>query len=133
MTASGWALDSTAELLSPMPAAARASQSASVPLAQPIAKRAVQALAAAASKEATWGPRMKCCESQTIAMASSISCLSGANWREKSSMGTGCAVGLDTPAMVQRKTAGSIAQHCAPAAGRATVGLRCSNAGLGGF
>jgi hypothetical protein len=52
-----------------------------------------QAVAAAASNAATWGPRMKCCESQTWAMASRISCRSGANWREKSSIGTGCGVG----------------------------------------
>ena len=89
-------------------AAASASQRASVPLAQPMAKRAAQALAAAFSKAATCGPRMKCCESQTLAMATRISCRSGANWREKSSMGTGCGADLDTVAMVHRWTAESI-------------------------
>ena len=85
-----------------MPAAASASQRASVPLAQPMAKAAAQAAAAAASKAATCGPRMKRCESQTSAMASRISCRSGANWREKSSMGTGCGAEVGTQAMVQR-------------------------------
>ena len=78
-----------AEALSPMPAAASASHRASVPLAHPIAKDEAQAAAAAASNAATRGPRMKFCESQTWVMASRISCRSGANWREKSSIGTG--------------------------------------------
>ena len=43
MTASGWALERVASVLLPMPAAASASQRASVPLAQPMAKRAAQA------------------------------------------------------------------------------------------
>ena len=61
-----------------------------------------QAAAAALSNAATRGPRMKICESQTWAMASSNSCRSGPNWREKSNMGTGWDVGLGTEAMVQR-------------------------------
>jgi len=107
-TASGWALERVASVLSPMPQAASASQRASVPLAQPMAKRTAQALAAAFSKASTCGPRMKCCESQTFAMATRISCRSGANWREKSSMGTGCGTDLDTVVMVHRWTAESI-------------------------
>ena len=90
------------EALSPMPAAASASHRASVPLAQPMAKEEAQAAAAALSNAATRGPRMKICESQTWAMASSISCRSGPNWREKSNIGTDCGVGLGTEAMVQR-------------------------------
>ena len=57
-------------------------------------------LAAADSNAATRGPRMKCWESQTWAIASSISCRSGLNWREKSSIGTDCSMGMDTEAMV---------------------------------
>ena len=35
---------------------------------------------------------MKCCEVQTASMESKISCRRVANWREKSSIGTGCCV-----------------------------------------
>src|ERR1700722_2785749 len=75
------------EVLSPMPAAASASQIASVPLAHPIEKDEPQAAAAAASKEATRGPRMKDCESRTSVIALRISSRRGAYWREKSSIG----------------------------------------------
>ena len=45
---------------------------------------------------------MKCCEVQTASMESSISCLRVANWREKSSIGTGCGVRVGTSVMVYR-------------------------------
>ena len=72
-----------------MLAAARASQSASVPLAQPIAYGVERALAAAVSKDVTWGPRMKRWESHASAIACMTSSRMTANWREKSSIGTG--------------------------------------------
>jgi hypothetical protein len=90
-----------AEVLPPTPAAARASQSASVPLEHPIAKVEPQASAAAISNSPTFGPRIKTWESQTSAIAARISSRTGANWREKSSIGTDCRTGLDTEAMVQ--------------------------------
>src|ERR1039458_8221203 len=102
MTASGLPVCRVAAVLSPNPAAARASHSASLPLAHPIAAGELQAAAAAASKAATRGPRMKLCESQTWAIASRISARSGPYWREKSSIGTDSRTGLDTQAMVQR-------------------------------
>src|SRR5260370_23164630 len=53
----------------PMLAAAKASQIASVPLAQPTAWGAAQAVAAACSKLATWGPRINRCELHPAAIA----------------------------------------------------------------
>ena len=73
MTLSSDAPVRVSQVLSPIPAAANASQSASVPLAHPTAKDEAQTAAAAVSNAATRGPRMKCCESQTWVMASSIS------------------------------------------------------------
>ncbi len=107
MTASGREEARVAEVLSPMPAAARASQRASVPLAQPMACAEAVAWAAAISKVSTVGPRMKCCESQTWAMASSSSCRKPAYWREKSSMGMGGGEEAGTNAMLQRTLPGS--------------------------
>ena len=104
MTASGEGAVGALEVLLPMPAAASASQIASVPLAQPMAKDDAQIAAAAVSNAATCGPRMKLCESQTQAIASSISCRSGVNWREKSSIGTDCETAVGTLVMVQRVT-----------------------------
>jgi len=78
-----------ASALSPIPAAASASQSASVPLAHPMACGAAQAMAAARSKEATSGPRMKRCEAQTSSMAAMTSSRMAENWRWKSRKGTG--------------------------------------------
>ena len=87
MTASCGEVRASEQLaLVPMLAAARASQRASVPLAQPMAWGTLQAAAAAASKLVTWGPRMNFCERQTASMASRISCRMVENWREKSSI-----------------------------------------------
>ncbi len=86
----------------PIPAAAMASQRASVPLAQPMAWVAAQAVAAARSKVATSGPRMNFWEMQTFSMAARTSCRISANWREKSSIGTGCELLSGTSVMVYR-------------------------------
>ena len=86
----------------PIPAAAMASQRASVPLAQPMAWGAAQALAAACSKLATSGPRMNFWEMQTFSIAERTSCRISENWREKSSMGTGCELRSGTSVMVYR-------------------------------
>ena len=75
-----------------IPAATRASQRASVPLAQPMPNGAEQAAAAACSKEVTSGPRMKRWETQTRSTASMTSSRMRANWREKSRKGTGWKV-----------------------------------------
>jgi len=83
-------------VLSPTPEAASASQRASVPLAHPMAWRAAQAAAAAFSNAATWGPRIKRCESQTAVRAERTSCRSEVYWRLKSSMGTGCGLRVGT-------------------------------------
>src|ERR1700721_1810966 len=83
-------------------AAANASQMASVPLAHPMACGAAHAIAAAFSKLATCGPRMNFCERQTASMVSISSCRSEANWREKSSIGTGCELLVVTFVMLYR-------------------------------
>ncbi len=96
----------------PMSGGGQASQRASVPLAQPMAWGTAQAAAAACSKLATWGPRMKCCEAQTASMAASNSCRIAANWREKSSIGTGCGLLIGTSVMVYRWWTGSRLSLC---------------------
>lgn len=95
-TASDTASPGALEVLLPMPAAASASHMASDPLAQPTAKSEEQAAPAAASSEATRGPRMKVWESQTRAIAARICSRKERYWREKSTIGTGFRVGLAT-------------------------------------
>ena len=73
--------------------AANESQSASVPLAHPIAKGTPHATAAASSNRATSGPRMKRCDSHTEAIAARTSSRISANSRLKSSMGTASSFG----------------------------------------
>src|SRR5882757_3564028 len=84
------ASDAEPPALGPIRAASMASQRASVPLAQPMAYGESQASAAACSKLATWGPRMNFWEVQTVSIASRTSSRMVENWREKSSIGTGC-------------------------------------------
>ena len=76
----------------PMPAAASASQRASVPEEHPIAWLTPNCAAAVCSKAATCSPRMNCCVSSTWSSASSSSRCRGWYWRFRSSMGTGWAV-----------------------------------------
>src|ERR1035438_1775711 len=75
----------------PMPAAARASQSASVPEEHPMAWDTPSCPAAARSKTATGSPRINCCVSRTCPIASSNSWWIGRYWRLRSSMGTAWA------------------------------------------
>ena len=82
----GWV---TTESPGPIPAAASASQRASVPLAQPMAYGARQAAATALSNPSTSGPRTNRCESQTASSAAITSSRITLNWRLKSNMETG--------------------------------------------
>ncbi len=76
------------------PAAASASQSASVPDAHPIAWAAPVNAATSCSRASTSAPRMKCCDEQTRSTAARISSRISAYWRDRSSMGTAGGVAL---------------------------------------
>src|SRR5215469_15991173 len=69
------------------PAAASASQSASVPEEQPTASAAPQKAATSRSSASTSGPRIKCCEARTRSTAAAICSRSGAYCRLRSSIG----------------------------------------------
>ena len=79
----------TTAMPGPIPAAASASHSASVPEEQPTAWATPSSAAAAFSNAATAPPRINCRESRTPASASRISSRRGAYCRSRSSMGTG--------------------------------------------
>src|SRR5271156_2719528 len=70
------------------PAATSASQRASVPDAQPTAYCAPVRAAISRSSASTSGPRIKCCESHTRAIAASTSSRLASYWQRKSSSGT---------------------------------------------